>query len=229
MSRKRMIWYNSLMQARYDLTGQRFGKLLVVRCVGSAKDRGLRWECQCDCGSTCITTAKVLRSGESQSCGCYNRERTVQSHTKHGLAKTPTYKSYVTMLDRCHNPDHASYSRYGALGITVCNEWRESVTAFIRDVGPRPSRDHSLDRIDPTKGYEPGNCRWATRSEQQQNRRDTIKLTFKDQTLPLPEWAKRFQLPLNTLHRRIDLGWTVEKALTTPIKPLGRTSQRPPP
>lgn len=207
------------MNSRFDLSGKQFGRLTVLRHIGSSPNRGLIWECRCLCGNVIQTTAKVLRSGESQSCGCLNRERTIKTHTKHGLARTPAYKSYVTMLDRCYRANHRSYSKYGGKGITVCESWRNGVENFVRDMGPRPSLKHSLDRIDPNGNYGPSNCRWATATEQQRNRRDTLTLTFKDQSLPLAEWAERYRLPANTLHGRIKLGWSIEKALTTPLPP----------
>ncbi|HCI6737405.1 TPA: hypothetical protein NPP51_003422 [Klebsiella quasipneumoniae subsp. quasipneumoniae] len=121
--------------------------------------------CRCECGNERVKPTATLNS--VKSCGCLNRKII----TKHGMESHPDYNCWHMMLSRCHNPKSKSYSDYGAKGIFVCDEWRADPRPFLEHIGPRPSRRHSVDRIDSTKGYEPGNVRWATPSEQCLNRR----------------------------------------------------------
>lgn len=134
------------------------------------------WECLCDCGVVVEVRAHLLRKGETQSCGCLHRERSRAANTTHGGHGDPEYAVWSTMKTRCSNPNSISWPRYGALGIRVCDKWVTSYAAFIKDVGPRPSAEHSIDRIDPYGNYEPDNVQWATVTQQNRNRK-TSKIT----------------------------------------------------
>lgn len=133
----------------------------------------------------------------------------------HGMCTTPAYKNWFGMKARCTDPNHTGYPWYGARGITVCQEWRDSFEAFLRDVGERPSRQHTLDRIDNARGYEPGNVRWATRAEQMRNTRANRWLEFNGERLTIQDWAQRLGSTNATLHTRLERGWPLEKVLTT--------------
>lgn len=164
---------------RVNLAGQRFGRLEVLRYADTLNKRA-RWFCLCDCGTKIIVLGKSLRQGNTKSCGCLNREkisdRAVTRNYKHGHAirglNSREYASWCAMINRCENPNHDAYPRYGGMGIRVCKRWRVSFANFLADMGPRPT-GKSLDRYPNKFGdYKPGNCRWATPSEQQTNRRD---------------------------------------------------------
>lgn len=136
----------------------------------------------------------------------------------------PEYRVWQSMKTRCHNPNDKTYKAYGARGITVCLEWRESFVKFLKDVGKRPTSEHQLDRIDNNQGYRPGNTRWATRLEQAANRRDNTILEFNGKSMILSEWARSLDITPSTLLERIER-WGLEKALSVkklPASPQAR-------
>lgn len=162
---------------RGDLAGQTFGRLTVQGRVGvDSHGRNSIWLCRCECGTEVRARADHLRSGRMRSCGCLRVEVTQRTKTKHGHARQneprhPLYHTWAHMVERCHDPRRAGYQWYGARGIKVCERWRRDFTAFLADMGPRPSPKHSLDRINNDGDYEPGNVRWATAKEQRANQR----------------------------------------------------------
>jgi len=123
------------------------------------------------------------------------------------------------MNQRCTNPRHHAFASYGGRGIRIAAVWRHDFAAFLAYIGPRPSRAYSLDRIDNSKGYEPGNVQWATKAQQARNCRSTIRLTHNDETHPLHVWAERLGVSTMLLHNRRRLGWTDERIVTTPKHP----------
>lgn len=140
-----------------------------------------------------------------------------QRATKHGGVTTPEYLAWGAMKERCYVPSHKEFKNYGARGIAVCDEWRDSFAAFIRDVGHKPTPSHSLDRIDNNGNYERSNVRWATKLDQSLNRRPVRRYRHEGETLTLREWSERTGLKYETLRMRIlRLGWNVDRALRQP-------------
>jgi hypothetical protein len=142
--------------------GLRVGKLQVLWPALSAR-KPQRWVCKCDCGNRVDLTAVIILGGKTTSCGCDHQWKT------HGLSDTVEYQTWLSMIKRCENQNHHKYPRYGGRGIKICERWRTNFENFYADMGQRPSDKHSIDRIDNDGHYEPGNCRWATWSEQRRN------------------------------------------------------------
>jgi hypothetical protein len=209
-----------------DLTGRTFGLLRVVGKNAPRPAGRTEWLCLCECGQTKIAIGQYLKSGVTTSCGCTTSAKRSKSFTTHGMAHTPTWCCWVGLRARCNNPNNGSYSRYGGRGIKVCERWERSFEDFYADMGPRPSSAHSIDRIDNDKGYEPGNCRWATPRVQNSNTRRNVILEHNGESLTLAEWAVRTGINIGRLSWRIKTGWTAAQALTTPQEKAGNRARR---
>jgi hypothetical protein len=132
----------------------------------------------------------------------------------------PHFYVWESMLARCYNPKTHNYHRYGGRGIHVCERWRTSMAAFFQDMGPRPSDDHTIERIDNDSNYEPSNCRWATKVEQANNRRSCRYVTIDGETLTVSQWCVRNGIRRATVKKRVRGGWSYERALSTPARPI---------
>jgi hypothetical protein len=197
-----------------DLTGSRFSRWVVVD-VAEVKHGHRHWNVRCDCGNVRTVSSQNLVSGGSKSCGCLKDEKTSVRFSSHRLSHTAEYRVWHGMLARCFNPNATNFKIYGGRGIFVCERWRDFAN-FIADMGPRPSKDHSIDRINNDGHYSPENCRWSTRTEQWQNSRVPRYLEHAGERLCVKEWAKRTRLGRATIASRIKQGWTVADALTRP-------------
>lgn len=134
-----------------------------------------------------------------------------------GHKTSAEYRIWCQMIARCRNPLSARFADYGGRGIDICDRWFGSLAAFIEDMGRRPSAGHSIDRIRNDRGYEPGNCRWATRTEQGRNKRNNIILTVDGEAMPLSAWAERTGIPYVTMRRRLLRGWSHAETIQTPV------------
>lgn len=199
-----------------DLTGQRFGRLLVASYAGKHRKRH-KWNCVCDCGNLSCIDRPQLTGGKSVSCGCYKKELLSRVAKTHGMCNSAEYHIYRNMLARCHNEKNTSFPGYGGRGITVCDRWMESFENFYADMGSRPSKIHSIDRINNDGNYEPGNVKWSTPSQQTRNCRHTKKIFYKGESKLVMDWAAIFGIDRHVLYYRIRNKWSPEKTLETPV------------
>ena len=191
----------------------KFGRLTVLSYMGKKSNGNTYWLCQCQCGKRKSIRRGDFVSGKTQSCGCLNLE----IMTKHGQHKTPEYKAWVKMRFRCLNPNEPSFHSYGGRGIKVCKRWAKFEN-FIEDMGKRPSKKHSIDRVDVNGDYKPSNCRWATIRQQSRNRRDNHWITYKGKTLILNDWAKKLKIHKATLRARFKRGLSVKDCFERPLR-----------
>lgn len=211
--------------------GDRFGRLTVLGAADKTAQGRRQWSCVCDCGATKTVQTSALRSGGTRSCGCLSRElkanrnRRSATHgaTRRGKANcTSEYRAWQAMLRRCYNPNSHIYYMYGGRGIRVCDRWRTSYEAFLADVGPKPSPQHSLDRYPDKNGdYEPGNVRWATAKEQTRNTRKNVLLTIGGETRCLAEWSEISGIHYQTLYGRLTKGCDMNDLLR-PVSASGK-------
>lgn len=208
------------MSAKIDLTGKRYGRLIVIGEAKREKGGHLKWECLCDCGNKTVVSGSNLKSGHIRSCGCLAME----THYKHGYAKNGKterlYSIWRHMIERCHNEKCPSYSNYGARGIFVCEEWRNDVDTFIKWAKENGYKKNlTIDRIDNNKGYCPENCKWSTVSEQANNRRTNNLIEYKGQTKTLMQWLDELDIDISytSLQNRFAMGWSAERAFNEPV------------
>lgn len=203
-----------------DLTGQRFGRLVVIG-IGERKAGRIAWECKCDCGNTKNITGQSLKAGLARSCGCLRKEIARKKATKHLLCGTRLYYAYDNMKRRCYDKKSDHYKWYGAEGKGLCPEWsgKDGFQRFADwSLANGYTDELTIDRIDNTKGYSPDNCRWVTPKENCRNKRNNHFITYQGETKTIAEWAEVFGMPDSTLRQRIKAGWSVDDAVTKPIK-----------
>ena len=200
----------------------KYGKLTPVEevCVTKNGEKHRMVRCKCDCGAEKLISVYSLVRGLSTSCGC-TTFRHIAAKTRmhsHGLRNTRMYHIWVDMKQRCYNPNHEAYGRYGGAGVEVCDEWRDNPVAFFSwmyDHGY--SESMTIDRIDNSKGYCPGNCRLATMKEQSRNRRNSVHVLYRGKDRILAELAEEHGIKSGVVHARLKRGWDVERALSTPV------------
>lgn len=202
-----------------NFTGKHFGLLLIVSYAGRNTSNASRWRCRCACGGEVSKGSRYLLTAKTPNCGCLDRQLAKDRATTHGRSRTREFYIWSGMKARCTNINDDGYPHYGARGVRVCERWLRSFEAFLADMGQAPSKRHTLERIDNTGDYEPANCRWATPQEQARNRPGFNRLlTFLGQTKCLSEWAEEIGVFPKTLWMRLQAGYTVERALTQPLR-----------
>lgn len=213
---------------KLDISGHRFGRLVAVEIDHVADGSKTYWRCLCDCGAETVSLVANLRRGTTRSCGCLARESFARAkeasqiaNTRHGKARTRTYKTWVNMLDRCRNPRSAQWGRYGGRGITVCERWYDFANFYV-DMGDKPP-GLSLERKDNDGPYSPRNCRWATAKEQANNKGCCVHVMYQGQRLTLQQASDLSGLHRCTIRDRIKRGWP-EHLWYVPA--WGRSSQK---
>lgn len=199
--------------AFHDITGYRTGLLVAEEPLPHRGTNSRYWKWRCDCGGeTHLHRQAATITGH---CGCLTAERLAARHRTHGASATNAYKAWHAMIERCQNKKNMAYPSYGGRGIRVCERWK-SYTNFLADMGERPA-GVTLDRIDNDGDYEPSNCRWATKKQQQRNRRSNRILAINGVEMCVAEWCEKYGMPRSTVQGRLRKKWPAEAALTTPI------------
>lgn len=198
-----------------NLIGQKFGKLTVTAFAGRDKHDYPLWDCVCDCGGKKTARSQELKRGDTTSCGCVHREIFRRITTTHGCAKEDWYMCWKSMVDRTTNPKAESYDWYKSRGIRIEDPRWLDPRNFFSDMGPRPSKTHSIDRMDNGKGYYKENCRWATKEEQGNNRSTCRMVALNGVSLTVSQWSKKTGIPRNIIYLRLDAGWGIDRALLT--------------
>ncbi|HYT43969.1 MAG TPA: hypothetical protein VEP90_16635 [Methylomirabilota bacterium] len=205
--------------------GSTFERWTVIGDAPRGRNGKKRWLCLCYCGIKREVNQDSLKGRKSLSCGCLQKEAAARSgalNTTHGERRvgntTPEYIAWRSIKNRCNNPKSKDYKDWGDRGIHVYPQWRDSYETFLKDVGRKPYSNASLDRIDNSRGYEPGNVRWTTMQTQNNNRRDNLLLTFQGRTQTAMDWAREIGLHRNAMYSRIKSGWPTERILTTPAR-----------
>lgn len=195
------------MNALVDMAGQVINGVAVIRLGGRTAGRPA-WECVCTCGKTFLATGTTLRSGNASKCPACIPAQRIEIATKHGGVGSPEYISFSAMKQRCSDPKNKRFDRYGGRGIQVCERWLNSFSNFLEDMGPKPSPNHSIERLDTDKNYEPGNCVWATKEVQANNRSNNTRIEIDGRVQNLSQWAKETGVHRTVISRRIRRGMT---------------------
>lgn len=185
--------------------GLYFRKLKIIS-FAYYKHNNKYYKCLCECGNTKIISIGHIKQGKTQSCGCLKTKQ-------NGLSTHPLHQVWYHMINRCTNPLRPEYINYGGRGITVCDEWLNSFTVFLEDIGERPSVKHSIERRNNELGYNKNNCYWATKEEQNNNTRSNVFLTHNGNTLTLAQWSRELGIPISTIITRRSRNWEVKDIL----------------
>lgn len=214
------------MSKMKDLAGQRFGELTVLNRIENDRYGRAQWQCRCNCGNLTNVASGNLVSGHTSSCGCMealNRERMGSRNKRHGKYGTSIYGVWNAIIQRCCNPNQSSFKNYGGRDIQVCDEWKTfdlfyewaKQSGYV-DVAARG--ECTIERIDVNGDYCPTNCKWVNMQEQANNKRNNHRLLYDGECKTLAQWARSLNIPYDCLKQRINrLGWSAEKALTTPV------------
>ena len=212
------------MRPARDLSGQRFGRLVAIERTSATRTCGQKyslWHCRCDCGNTKNVSLRCLADGHTLSCGCLQSELLRGRNTTHGKTYgSRTYNAWRGMRRRCSVTKRNPERGYAGRGITVCKRWNKFEN-FYADMGEAPL-GMSIDRKDNSGNYEPTNCRWATATEQQNNRRTNRWITVNDKTLTLAQWSRETGIHVATLSTRLRHGWPLQDVFGLKVKSFNR-------
>lgn len=192
--------------------GQKHGMLTAIAFVRRNSDCRPVWKWLCDCGKTHEANAKNVLKGKQRSCGCLHDGR-----PSHGLSKTPEYRIWGEMIQRCTNPDNKNFVNYGGRGIKVCERWR-SFASFYEDIGPRPSPSLTIERVDNNGWYCKENCKWSTRIENASNTRSNRYVWYDEKKFTISAIARLHKIKPETFRQRLNAGWNIHDALTTKVR-----------
>lgn len=201
-----------------DLSGKKFGRWTVIDRSYNSKKQTF-WNCICECGTKKRVNTSVLKNGQSKSCGCLLKEIMSNQFSTHRDSKSKEYRTRGRIKERCYLTSCSQYHNYGGRGIKICERWLHSYENFLLDVGRAPSPKHSIDRINVNGNYEPSNCRWATTSEQANNKRDSRYFTINGVTLTFSQWCAKTGVNKSTANTRFYVrGWSIERVLVPFIR-----------
>lgn len=200
-----------------DYTGQVFGRLTVLHRESSIGENA-KYLCRCECGNFIVVNGCNLVTGATKSCGCVRKERTSKLKLSHGQAGTRLYRCWRNMKDRCDNPNNNEYKNYGGRGIKVCKEWTNFNPFYDWAISHGYQNNLTIERIDVNGNYCPENCTWITRYAQARNRTDNRTISFNGKTMIITDWAKELGISEATIRHRLNIGWSIERTLTTQVQ-----------
>lgn len=194
-----------------DYTGQKFGRLTAIELDHTQRKHSY-WKFKCECGSDLVLRVDTVVSGNTKSCGCYNREAHRVQKLTHGFSKQKVYHVFYAMKSRCYDPSNVAFEYYGGRGIKICDEWLRSPSSFCEWAYANGySNGLTIDRIDVNGDYSPDNCRWVSRKTQNENTRRNTWLTYNGETMILRDWCQRFNVNMATACSRIKRGLSFEQ------------------
>lgn len=200
-----------------DLSGLRFGHLVVIERAGSTNAKKAIWKCQCDCGNISFVPTGSLKSGKTQSCGCYGYEMRLKANTTHGGKRERLYRIWAGMKSRCYIESATGYKHYGGRGITVCDEWKDNYENFRKWALENGYSDGlTIERIDVNGNYEPSNCKWIAPEAQTRNTRHNVFITINGETKILTDWARIYNIPYKVVSTRLRKGISTDHLFDPP-------------
>lgn len=199
-----------------NLKGRKFGMFTIID-FESRENLKTKWKCLCDCGNIFIVDGGNIHNGHTKSCGCLRKEVTSKRLSTHRRSRTSEYRIWGAMKDRCYNPNTKNYSDYGCRGIKICDRWKYSFENFIEDIGFKPTKNHSIDRINNDLDYSKENCKWSTKKKQNNNKRTNMYFTINGVTKSLSDWCVLNNIDYKrTWQRVVRLGLPIEDAMSLP-------------
>jgi hypothetical protein len=200
-----------------DIEGQRFNRLTVVSYAGRFNKQHA-WNCLCDCGNETVVRGANLKNSSVQSCGCLRVDVSSVVHRKHGKSETAEFKIWLHILERCNPKYKEIHKNYAGRGISVCERWLNSFENFLLDMGTRPTPDHSIERKNNAGDYTPDNCKWATRIEQGNNKRNNRLIEWRGEVNTVAQWGRILGVDPKRLQLRLGYGWPIDRVMMEPAR-----------